>query len=700
MVYLAVYSICFAAAMMMNIRFAFAATLGVRHARSLACVACIDTPPDPGSIGYPDGEVAPPETGGGLDRAGYYADTIPVPAPQIFNLTESQGISELCAYERNPAYTMTCPLETGGNYTVGPENPTLCFEGVNVTMASFQFGNVSVSFGKDDLESFRSVNVDNPDEYVYGLPLSKYAAPNVFYDVSHVTFYNSSGPVGNVTIPSTTFNCFNASAASLRDYYGVEDSLQGSEDTVQGSVLYVGLGDTSVNASAINEYLNLQGLVPNVPLQFSDWGPPNNVNQCFEQGANCREQMLDTQTQQAFAPQAITFFTPTVNVQGRMQNGLDPSDSVKYLIKAGYSESQAQDLVKTIDRNDTKHTTARDKALGQYVLEFFTNTTNSKVRPQVVSLSFAAPYGKFASYDNLEEALKQLALSGVTIMVASGDAGASGQEDCCCLSSSDPMMANDPGLSWPTVSPWVTVVGGTQMLATEANPEGTEVVCSSATDGGITSGGGFAGSSYPKSLYGRPAWQEKSVMGYLSGNNASTFDGFPTTKTPGYNPEGRAFPDISMYGTTFPILDADGTLVQMVGTSLSAPMAAAVFTLANQKLMEDGYGIIGYANPMLYWMGENCTEAYRDVTVGNNRAGEDGTECLFGFPAAPGWDAATGFGSINFGPFVECAKRYQDEVRSKGLEMLPDQAPSSARGSMVLSSWLVAGCIALLATLN
>jgi hypothetical protein len=32
----------------------------------------------------------------------------------------------------------------------------------------------------------------------------------------------------------------------------------------------------------------------------------------------------------------------------------------------------------------------------------------------------------------------------------------------------------------------------------------------------------------------------------------------------------------------------------------------------------------------------------------------------------------TGFGSIKFGPFVECAKRYQDEIRSKGLEMLPD----------------------------
>ena len=82
------------------------------------------------------------------------------------------------------------------------------------------------------------------------------------------------------------------------------------------------------------------------------------MSQCSEKGADyddCGEQMLDTETQQAFAPQAITFFTPTVDMsQGEMEN----------------------------------------KVFEQYVLEFFTNTSNSEVRPQVVSLSgkkWAAP---------------------------------------------------------------------------------------------------------------------------------------------------------------------------------------------------------------------------------------------------------------------------------------------------------------------
>ena len=163
----------------------------------------------------------------------------------------------------------------------------------------------------------------------------------------------------------------------------------------------------------------------------------------------------------------------------------------------------------------------------------------------------------------------------------------------------------------------------------------------------------------------------------------------------GWNPTGRAYPDIAAYGAGFPIVDVDGEISATAGTSLSAPMAAALFSLANQALMRDGYDTIGYANPMLYWMGENCTDAFNDITIGDITANREGDECLFGFPAAPGWDAATGFGSINFGPFVECAKRYQDEVRNKGLEILPGE---SAAGQ-VAPAWALAVTLASLSLL-
>jgi tripeptidyl-peptidase I len=280
------------------------------------------------------------------------------------------------------------------------------------------------------------------------------------------------------------------------------------------------------------------------------------------------------------------------------------------------------------------------------------------------------------SFEVLEGVLRDLTLAGTTIVVASGDDGASGRSDGC-LPASDPLQ----GPEWPTASPWVTVVGGTQFLADDSGKM-EEVVCSESTRCGVTGGSGFAASNLPQELYGRPAWQLTAVSRYLSENNASTFAAFPTEDTPGYNPNGRAFPDVSMYASFFPLLDAPkGELIALPGTSLSAPLTAAMFTLANQVLLGDGYEIIGYANPMLYWMGENCTDAFNDITVGNTTANSEGDACLFGYPAAPGWDAATGMGSIRFEPFVACAKRYQDEVRSQGLELLPNGTFRDVLGS-------------------
>ena len=280
-----------------------------------------------------------------------------------------------------------------------------------------------------------------------------------------------------------------------------------------------------------------------------------------------------------------------------------------------------------------------------------------------------------------EDGLRNLTLNeGITILVASGDAGASAPQSSPCFPASDPLVANHVSNSWPQVSPWVTTVGGTQFLATEESPQ-EEVVLSYETYGGVTSAGGFAGPVYPRDLFSMPAWQEKAVSRYLAENNGTSFPGFPTNTTPGFNPSGRAYPDIAMYGSGWPLLTSEGTVWRQVGTSLAAPMAAAMFSMANQKLLEDGYEVIGYANPMLYWMGENCSEAFNDITLGNNMAGDlTANNCLFGFPAARGWDAATGFGSIRFEPFLACAKRYQDEVRGKGLEILPDGTYREAAG--------------------
>jgi hypothetical protein len=612
------------------------------------------------------------------------------PAPSDFGLTPSQAISEIGSWFKNPLFSYKC--DNGD--TLSPENPDLCVDRVEVTMRSSFAGNTTVVFDADQLDSFMVTSPDGIN--VYGLPLNKYASPNALYEnVQYRTVFRD-GDVADFEVNAPTiYNYFNASAASLREYYGVDAELQGTEETVQGSTMAFGGMDSAVNTTAVEEYLVLQGLVPNIPLQLSDWAVENDVSVCKANSINagwCGETMLDVQAQQAFAPQAVTYFAPTELILGTFVEKLST-----FLGSEGYSaveierfiqqviekfDSGAVDILEPLPASAQSYIS---ELLTEYFLEFVNNVTTSEERPQVVSLSWSSSY-PLRDESILEDALKNLALSGLSILVASGDSGASGDHSPPvsatdrCRPEDNPLESNKVN-NWPIFSPWVTAVGGTQILATREYPEGTEVVASSLTDGGITSGGGFAGSNLPSSLYSMPVWQKKFAERYLSENNASTFDGFPTKDTPGFNPMGRAYPDISMYAAKFPILNIDGNVEVTAGTSLSAPIAAAVFTLANQRLLADGYETIGYANPMIYWMGENCTDAFKDITVGDIRGGDDGTECLWGFPAAPGWDPATGFGSIQFDPFVACAKRYQDEVRSKGLELLPDGTLNTAAGS-------------------
>jgi tripeptidyl-peptidase-1 len=161
---------------------------------------------------------------------------------------------------------------------------------------------------------------------------------------------------------------------------------------------------------------------------------------------------------------------------------------------------------------------------------------------------------------------------------------------------------------------------------------------------GITSGGGFSG-SFPalKAVYKRPSWQDEQVQEYLDKNGPETFLGFPDDSAVGYNPQGRAFPDIAAYANSYPTIDYDGSVSPASGTSLSAPLTAGLITLVNQALLEQGYKKVGYMNPMLYWMAKFCPEAFNDIKSGDNADNQNDhndNKCKYGFNAAPGWDVS------------------------------------------------------------
>src|SRR5205823_3477930 len=96
------------------------------------------------------------------------------------------------------------------------------------------------------------------------------------------------------------------------------------------------------------------------------------------------------------------------------------------------------------------------------------------------------------------------------------------------------------------------------------------------------------------------------------------------------------------FPSTLPTLTAvGGHDGQAGGTSAATPLWAGTVALINQDLKQKGLREAGFANPALYWMGENTSKLspkpFHDVTAGNN----------LGFDAASGWDFATGWGSMD-----------------------------------------------------
>jgi subtilase family serine protease len=84
------------------------------------------------------------------------------------------------------------------------------------------------------------------------------------------------------------------------------------------------------------------------------------------------------------------------------------------------------------------------------------------------------------------------------------------------------------------------------------------------------------------------------------------------------------------------VLTAGGeaSLTAAGGTSDSAPLWGGIMALADQYARHD----LGFVNPIIYEIGRSSGyhRAFHDVRTGTN-----------GYPAAPGWDPVTGWGSPN-----------------------------------------------------
>jgi subtilase family serine protease len=140
------------------------------------------------------------------------------------------------------------------------------------------------------------------------------------------------------------------------------------------------------------------------------------------------------------------------------------------------------------------------------------------------------------------------------------------------------------------------------------------------------------------------------------------------------------------------------------GTSEAAPMLAGVFALATQENGAD----IGPINPALYGtLGQaGMSAGIADVVSGNNSAETpDGQVLVPGFTAAPGFDVASGWGTLYAPTFVpslvaatqassqEAAARLSAQqqlssLETKSISLTPQTVPPGSATYMSASGFL------------
>ncbi len=202
---------------------------------------------------------------------------------------------------------------------------------------------------------------------------------------------------------------------------------------------------------------------------------------------------------------------------------------------------------------------------------------------------------------------------GIPVMVGTGDCDAV-QHLAVGPSSCDPKLVTKgrATAAWDD-SPWVTAVGGTTPNFTASGQRaGSDPVWNVGPQGfPFGEGAGFS------AAFARPSYQNGVAK---------------ITKS-----SQRSVPDIALDGSD--------------GTSESGPLMAGILALATQ--LNHGQNV-GPINPLLYGVlgPAGLKDGVADVVNGNNDVIRNGTVAVKGFAAAPGFDVASGWGTVRANTFA------------------------------------------------
>jgi pseudomonalisin len=271
----------------------------------------------------------------------------------------------------------------------------------------------------------------------------------------------------------------------------------------------------------------------------------------------------------------------------------------------------------------------------------------------ILTMSFGLCEASLGSSGNafINSLWQQAAAEGITVFVSAGDSGAAD-----CDPSSSARATHGRAVNGLCSTPYSVCVGGTEFNDTahpslywsSENAAGTQASALSyipeTTWNESGSGGLWAGGGGVSTIYSKPAWQ---------GGTGVPADGM------------RDVPDVSLSaaGHDGYLIYQNGELYVVGGTSAAAPSFAGVMALVVQGEAAKQ----GNANPFFYALAGKQTAGgaaiFHDITTGNNSVpGQTG------FNAAPGFDQATGLGSVDASILVS---HWNDAASAPGFRVTP-----------------------------
>ena len=349
----------------------------------------------------------------------------------------------------------------------------------------------------------------------------------------------------------------------------------------------------------------------------------------------------------------------------------------------------------------------------------------------VVSISYGGCERDFGLTDinTTQMQLRQANSQGITVVGPAGDTGATDCDNKNPTTPSD-LALNGLAVDFPASSPNVTGVGGSEFYNDSASRgnaywgatnNGTNMGSAlsyipemawndTVQDAELSAGGGGASIRFTK-----PAWQ---VGNGVPRDGARDVPDVALSASADHDPylicsSSRAQSISGAQDCVSGFRASDQTVDVIGGTSAPTPAFAGIVALINQKTGSAQ----GNINPVLYTLAAAASDAFHDITTGNNREPcQIGTpDCPdggdIGFAAGPGYDQATGLGSIDAFNLVTqwasveriaenvvapAAARNADgrlEVFVRGIDNALWHRSQTAAGSSVWSSWTSLGGI-------